>query len=308
MSTSVIIDQAIAVLANGGMYALMAVGVTFLFGLLNLINFAHGEVLVVGAFAVVGLLLLCPALQVAVPGWVVLCLFLVTGTLVAAGAGLLLERLAIRPLLGQAPSRMLVATMGAGVCVRELIMQWWPNGASPQPVLDPVPVLVGKGLWGYGVPLSQILAVAVTFGVVIAVGVWVARTTYGRWTRAVAEDFEAALLVGIPARRVVTLGVLIGCGLAGLAGVFQGVVYGSVRYDMGLTLMLKGFAAAVVGGLTSLRGAVAGAYLLAVLEGVIEILVPGGRTYRDLVACAVLLTGLAIAASKGYGAAQQERP
>jgi branched-chain amino acid transport system permease protein len=308
VSTSVIIDQAIAVLANGGMYALMAVGVTFLFGLLNLINFAHGEVLVVGAFAVVGLLLLCPAFQVALPGWLVLCLFLATGTLVAAGAGLLLERLAIRPLLGQEPSRMLVATMGTGVCVRELIMQWWPNGASPQPVPDPVPLLVGKGLWGYPVPLSQILAVAATFVVVVAVGAWVARTTYGRWMRAVAEDFEAAILVGIPARRVVTLGVLIGCGLAGLAGVFEGVVYGSVRYDMGLPLMIKGFAAAVVGGLTSLRGAAAGAYLLALLEGAVELLVPGGRTYRDLAACAVLLIGLAIAASKGYGATQQERP
>jgi branched-chain amino acid transport system permease protein len=257
----------------GGVYALIGLGFVVVYGVTRVVNFAQGEFVMLGAFGAVTLagqgVGLGPAAIVAVAA--------------VAGIAALLERAAVRPLRQAPPLAALIVTIGASIALRGAALVAWGTDPFPLPPFSagpPVQVLgatvVRQGLWVLGVAGATFTVLWLFF----------TRTPAGIAGRACALNARAARLVGVRVGRVTTLAWM----LAGALGALAGVVIAPITYatyDMGLMLGLKGFVAAVLGGLTSAPGAIAGGLLLGVLESLAAGLVSSG--YKDAVAFLVLI-------------------
>lgn len=281
------IQQLVNALTIGGMYTLVAVGFTLFFGVLRLINFAHGEVFMVGAFVALSVSTACAAAGL-VNGVAVIVLMFFIAMLVCAAIGAGLERVAFKPLRGMPPLLLLVTSLAIGIVLREAIKEFYPEGANPQAFFSPYAYdtfVVG------GVTLSfmQIALVVVSILLVIGVYLLVTRTWMGRAMRATSEDREAALMMGVNIDVVIRNAFIIGSSLGASAGVMNGLYYQSIRFDMGWVMGLKGFIAAVIGGLGNVYGAIFGGYALAIFEVLIVALVPNGSQYKDVFVFAILI-------------------
>lgn len=281
------IQQLVNALTIGGMYTLVAVGFTLFFGVLRLINFAHGEVFMVGAFVALSVSTACAAAGL-VNGVAVIILMFFIAMLVCAAIGAGLERVAFKPLRGMPPLLLLVTSLAIGIVLREGIKEFYPEGANPQAFFSPYAYdtfVVG------GVTLSfmQIALVVVSILLVIGVYLLVTRTWMGRAMRATSEDREAALMMGVNIDAVIRNAFIIGSSLGASAGVMNGLYYQSIRFDMGWVMGLKGFIAAVIGGLGNVYGAIFGGYALAIFEVLIVALVPNGSQYKDVFVFLILI-------------------
>lgn len=281
------IQQLVNALTIGGMYTLVAVGFTLFFGVLRLINFAHGEVFMVGAFVALSVSTACAAAGL-VNGVAVIVLMFFIAMLVCAAIGAGLERVAFKPLRGMPPLLLLVTSLAIGIVLREAIKEFYPEGANPQAFFSPYAYdtfVVG------GVTLSfmQIALVVVSILLVIGVYLLVTRTWMGRAMRATSEDREAALMMGVNIDAVIRNAFIIGSSLGASAGVMNGLYYQSIRFDMGWVMGLKGFIAAVIGGLGNVYGAIFGGYALAIFEVLIVALVPNGSQYKDVLVFLILI-------------------
>jgi len=250
-------------LAVGGIYALIALGYTMVYGVLKLINFAHGDLFTLGAY--LGLTLLAslgltghlgPLL-----GLLVLAV-LVTG--LVALAGVLLERAAYRPLRQSPRLSAVVSALGASIFLQNTIMLIY--GAKvlvyPQGILPRMTLEIG----GLSIPLVRILVFAVSLLLMGALFLFIQRTRLGTAIRAAAIDQSAARLMGINVDQVILIVFLIGPGLGGVAGLLVGLYYGQVNFTMGWIYGLKAFTAAILGGIGNIPGAMLGGLLLGVLE------------------------------------------
>jgi branched-chain amino acid transport system permease protein len=298
------IQQFANALTIGGMYTLVAVGFTIFFGVLRLINFAHGEIFMFGAFAALATSTLLASLGIVSP-LIVLPVMSLVAVIIAAALGVALERAAFKPLRGLPPLLMLVTSLAVGITVREAVKELYPQGANPQRFFSPF----GRDTFTIGgVSLSnlQIGLILFSFALVYAVHILVTRTWMGRAMRATSEDKDAALMMGVDVDAVIRNTFIIGSALGAAAGVMNGLYYQSIKFDMGWVMGIKGFTAAVIGGLGNVYGAFLGGYALALFEVLIVALVPKGSHYKDVFVFMILIGILVFRPSGILGSPQQK--
>ncbi|WP_027187039.1 branched-chain amino acid ABC transporter permease [Desulfovibrio cuneatus] len=250
-------------LAVGGIYALIALGYTMVYGVLRLINFAHGDLFTLGAY--LGFTLLASFGLSGVIGGLAGAGLLVLMALIFVGlVGVMLERAAYRPLRNSDRLSAVVSALGASIFLQNAMMLLY--GARPQ--VYPVRLLPTASfmLMGVEIPFTRVLLFSSSLALMFLLFWFINRTRVGAAIRAVAIDQGAAKLVGIDVNRIISLVFLIGPALGGAAGVMVGLYYGQITHDMGLNYGLKAFIAAILGGIGNIPGAMLGGLLLGVIE------------------------------------------
>jgi branched-chain amino acid transport system permease protein len=292
-----LIQQIINGLVLGSMYALVALGYTMVYGIINLINFAHGDVLMVAALTSWSIIGLMKESMPGTPGWLILLIALMIACVVAAALNFVIEKVAYRPLRNSPKLAPLITAIGMSLLLQTLAMIIWKPNFKPYPnLLAAAPFNVG----GAVITTTQILILGVT-AISLAVLMWVVnRTKLGRAMRATAENPRVASLMGVKPDMVISATFLIGAVLAAIAGVMWAANYGTVNHMMGFLPGLKAFTAAVFGGIGNLAGAVVGGILLGLIEsigaGYIGALTGGvlGSHYSDIFAFIVLIIVLTL--------------
>lgn len=250
-------------LAIGGIYALIALGYTMVYGILRLINFAHGDLFTLGAY--LGLSILTSmGLGTAASGLLV-ALFLILMAMGLVGfTGVVLEKMAYRPLRNSNRLAAVVSALGASIFIQNAIMLFYgakslvyPSGLIPTTTLS---------FGGVDIPIMRLLMFATAVLLMFLLHWFIHKTKTGTAVRAVAIDQGAAKLMGIDVNRVISIVFLIGPALGGAAGVMVGLYYGQITYDMGFSFGLKAFTAAILGGIGNIPGAMLGGVLLGVIE------------------------------------------
>ena len=256
-------QQIINGLVLGSMYALVALGYTMVYGIINLINFAHGEVLMVGALT--SWTVVTALSGTGLPGWVLLLISLVCAVVVCVLLNFTIEKVAYRPLRSAPRLAPLITAMGVSLLLQTLAMIIWKPNPKPFPILFPnEPIDLG----GPVISVVQIL-ILVTTGVILVGLMWlVNKTKLGRAMRATAENPRVASLMGVRPDMVISATFVIGAALAAVAGVMWAANYGTVQHSMGFLPGLKAFTAAVLGGIGNLAGAMLGGVLLGLIEAI----------------------------------------
>lgn len=277
----VLAQQLINWLVFGSIYTLIAIGFTLLFGVINIVHFSHGDVSILAAFLTLLFFGLAPALVPGIDATAALLFAVIAGILLTGVIGLGLERGLIRPFRRAPPLMVLVSTVALGMVIRELIRLFYPQGSNPQafPTLLGQPVLSLPGLQVSGYTL---LVAAVTAALLLGLFLFLKHSEAGLRIRAVAQDLEAAMMMGVKVDRVMAGTFFIASAIGALAGLLFASYVGILRFDFGLIIGLKGFSAAVVGGLGSIYGAVIGGFLLAGVEIFAMAAVPGGTAYKEV--------------------------
>jgi branched-chain amino acid transport system permease protein len=267
---SQLVEQLVNGLATGANYAIIAIGYNLIFGVLNVFNFAHGAVLMVGTY---GVLLVVQGMG---GGFVA---GVAAGLLVAAATGFLLERLAVRPLGGNQWA-VAVSTIGAAIFIENFVRRL--THARPEVFPRPFELRYLALPGGADVSTLQIALVVISIGLMLAMVAFLHRTRLGTAIRVIAQSPELARCVGIDVGRVVTLTFVLASLLGGAAGILNGLAYGSTYPYIGSYLGLKGFVVLIVAGVGNMRGAL----VIGLALGIAESMAVGflGSTYRDFVA------------------------
>lgn len=275
------LEQLINGLTLGSTYALIALGYTMVYGIVQLINFAHGEIYMFGAFA--GLFLVTVAglnIGLALLGAMAFCMLL----------GVLVERVAYRPLRGKSTRLApLISALGVSIFLSTLMVKI--NGPSTVCYPD-VFTLRTISLGGVEMSSLQLIIIGLSAALMAGLHLMVQKTRIGKAMRACAQDLEAASLMGINVNRVISVTFALGSALAAAGGVMVGIYYNAVGPYMGTMAGLKAFAAAVLGGIGSIPGAMLGGISLGVMEifGVAYL----SSSYKDAIAFAILILVLII--------------
>jgi branched-chain amino acid transport system permease protein len=275
----------------GMMYALVAVGFTLFFGVLDVIKFSHGDVLTVGAFTALAAFIGLTALGIT-NGPLVLLLILLAAVAMMALLGMLIARLLVLPLRTAPALNTLLITLMAGTVLREAVRLFYPQGANPKPF----PALLPNGsisLGTFNLRYDNVIMLAAGVAVIVALQWVLRRTTLGLAIRAVAQDEETARSMGVNFTAIVLITFAIGSGLAAFAGIMNGLYYNEVNFGMGLYLGLIGFAAAIVGGLGSVYGAILGGFVFAALQTIGTVAMPFASAYKDVFAFGVVIAFMA---------------
>jgi branched-chain amino acid transport system permease protein len=280
-------------LTLGSVYALIALGYAMVYGILKLLNFAHGDIYMIGAYLGYGVLILSMGEErTLIPAAAV-----IVGMLVAAmvGAGLVsiaVERFAYRPLRYAPRIAPLISALGVSFILQNLVQ----ITASPRPLSYGSGTLIATDaalmLGDVRIHASRLLVIGVTILLMLGLTWFVQRTRLGRAMRAVSMDLDAAQMMGVNVNQVIMATFFIGALLAGAGGVLVGIVFFSIRHTMGFLAGLKGFIAAVIGGIGSIPGAALGGLLLGLVESFASVYV--SPTFKDVIAFAVLLLVLLI--------------
>ncbi len=287
---SILLQQILNGLVLGSVYALVALGYTMVYGILQLINFAHGEVLMIGAMIAVTLVPIL--LGAGVPAPLALLIVVLAAIPVCVLVSVTIERVAYRPLRNAPRLAPLITAIGMSIVLQTIAMIIW----KPNPIVfpdllptDPVPI------FGAILAPKQILILVVAATMMTGLVLLVNRTQLGRAMRATAENPRIASLMGVNANRVIAATFAIGAALAAVAGVLVAMNYNIVHFSMGFVPGLKAFTAAVLGGIGNIPGAMLGGLLLGIIEslgaGYIGDLTGGflGSHYQDIFAFAVLI-------------------
>lgn len=304
----ILLQQIINGLVQGSVYALVALGYTMVYGILGLINFAHGEVVMIGAM--LALSALTALLAWGVPPLLALLLSVTMAMAGCMALGYGIERLAYRPLRHAPRLAPLITAIGVSIVLQNLAMMIWGRQYHAFPTLFATSSHVVGGAIINDIQIAIIvLAVLIMAGLMIVVH----RTRLGRAMRAVAENQHAAQLMGVDVNRVISITFMLGSALAAIAGLMVSANYGLAHYYMGFLLGLKAFTAAVLGGIGNLRGAMLGGLLLGLIEslgtGYIGDFTGGffGSNYQDVFAFFVLIAVLVFRPSGLLGERLAER-
>jgi branched-chain amino acid transport system permease protein len=276
-------------LANGTIWALIALGYTLVYGIIELINFAHGEVFMIGSFVTVTLWQTlgvdASSSTLIVIGSILLglvCAMLASGSL-----NVMIERVAYRPLRAAPKLAPLITAIGMSFILQNVGLLWRGQPDSP-------PDLIQKNrevftIFDVAIVRADVFAVVVTVPLLVALVSFVARTRYGKAMRATAQDTEAARLMGINVDRTIALTFLLGGLMAGAAGLVYALYIGTIRFNQGFTAGLIAFTAAVMGGIGNLRGAVLGGLIIGVIQALAEARLPNGSAWAPAVVFAILV-------------------
>ncbi|WP_441251863.1 branched-chain amino acid ABC transporter permease [Tardiphaga sp. 71_E8_N1_1] len=292
MDLGILAQQLFNGLMLGVIYAMIAVGFSLFFGVLDVIKFSHGDVVTVGAFSSLGAIGVAGGLVTVSPA-----LALAAGLAAAVGmgslAGVIIGRLLVLPLRHAPAVNVLLATLMAGTVLREAIRLGVPNGGNPKPF--PALLPGGKIATGsFSVGIDSVMILCAGLLLVLATHLLITRTRLGLSIRAVAQDGEVARLSGIDFQRVVLGTFALGSGLAAFAGCMLGLYYREINFNMGVLLGIIGFASAVIGGLGSLLGPILGGFLFAGVQTIVVVVLPFSSAYKDVVAFAAIIVLIAI--------------
>lgn len=277
-------------LALGCLYALVAVGYTIVYGIIQLINFAHGEIFMIGSFG--GLATWTWALGGRTALWT-LPVMLVGSVLASVVVAVITERLAYRPLRNAPRLAPLITAIGVSVVLQEGIRLFYP-GATANLSFPTIAGVNGSAIRVSGISIERTGLVIVAVLVVCGVGVnlFINRSRTGRAMRATAEDPDTARLMGIDVDRIVVFAFVLGAVLAGVAGLMQGLQYHNIGFRDGFTAGLKAFTAAVLGGIGNINGAILGGIVVGLVETMATQYIPGqfgGATWKDVWAFVILI-------------------
>ena len=293
----IFIQQLINGLVLGSMYALVALGYTMVYGVLNLINFAHGDVLMVGAMVGLSIVKLLNEHAPNLPGVVTMIIAILGAIPVCVIVNVVIERVAYRPLRNAPRLAPLITAIGVSILLQTMAMMIWGRSPIPFPSVMPSdPITIAGAL----ISPTQVMLLALAAASMIALALLVEKTRLGRAMRATAENPRIAGLMGIDANRVIVMTFVIGAALAAIAGVMWAANYSSAQFAMGFVPGLKAFSAAVLGGIGNIYGAMLGGILLGVIEslgaGYIGDLTGNffGSNYQDIFAFIVLIIVLTL--------------
>jgi len=285
----VFIQQVINALTLGGLYALIALGYTMVYGVIQLINFAHGEFFAAGGY--IGVLLLGVMGTMGFMDthpWLCLSFSLVLTMVYCAFLAMGVERVAYKPLRRQPRLAALISALGMSIFLSNGMM------LARGPLDQPYPLQYSSGGFEIGSIITinnlQIVIWVLTAVLLVGLNILVFKTRIGMAMRATAQDKTMSSLVAISANKIIALTFAIGAGLAGAAGIMVGLYYGSVRYDMGFVPGIKAFAAAVLGGIGSITGAMIGGLVIGVVEVFGAAYISG--EYKDVFAFIILIAVL----------------
>ncbi|MGB4593637.1 MAG: branched-chain amino acid ABC transporter permease [Coriobacteriia bacterium] len=309
MSFSYFVEQTINGITLGGLYALVALGYTLVYGILLMINFAHSELFMMGGYVGLGVLkvLADPAvaekagLSFLAPvqgffnsggvGFVALLImtFLISAIVVGL-LGVIIERFAYRPLRHAPRLAPLISAIGVSIFLQNAVLLWISSKQLPYSRVDGTQFVTARTAFsvaGVNVSTMQVFIIVTSLVLLALLDTFVSKTRIGRAMRATSQDREAAGLMGVNINSVIALAFFIGPALGAVAGVFNGMYYGSVKFNMGFIPGIKSFTAAVIGGIGNLRGAMLGGFML----GIVESLAAGfiSNAYRDVIAFIVLV-------------------
>lgn len=271
-------------------YILIAVGFTLFFGAIDIIQFAHGDVAMLGSF--IGIILYGLAksagITETVPPVIWVSAILLGTLVITGGLGVLFERTVVKPFRDSPLLMVLVATVALGIIIRESVRLFYPEGSNPQvfPRLFPQ---VGFRLGPLYFRLEHFLIFGISLLLIVALMVFIHRTKIGLAIRAISQNIEAASLVGINPDFVIMVTFFTGSLLAGIAGILIGTYFSVVKFDIGLMGGIKGFSAAVVGGLGNFYGAILGGLTLGIVETFASAYIPGGTPYKDVYAFIIVV-------------------
>lgn len=289
-------QQLVNGLTLGSLYALIAVGYTVVYGIVQLINFAHGEVFMIGAFGALTTYLLFFDGQTGV--WILP--FMIIGAIAASvGTAVLMERVAYRPLRNAPRLAPLITAIGISVFLQEFVRLFYdkiPDFPSakqriPFPQID---VVTGKAIEIGDVTIQRSAVFTIAALLICSALLWyfINRTRLGRGMLAVSQDPDTARLMGINVDRIIVVAFALGAALAAVAGVSQGLQNNNIEFRMGFLAGLKAFTAAVLGGIGNIQGAVVGGVVLGVAESMAVEYIPGqfgGGSWKDVWAFAILI-------------------
>ena len=295
----ILLQQIVNGLVLGSIYALIALGYTMVYGILGIINFAHGEVLMVGAMVSLTLITLIMQLPLGLPSWAMLLIVLLGAMAVCAALSFLIERFAYRPLRNAPRLAPLISAIGVSVLLQTLAMMIWSRNPLTYPQLLPsTPIdLFGSGATVTAKEIAIVLSSFIVMGLLLLI---VHKTRLGRAMRATAEQPNIAALMGVNPNRVISITFMLGGSIAALAGVMMATNYGNAHFAMGFIPGLKAFTAAVLGGIGNIQGAMLGGLLLGLIEalgaGYIGDWTGGvlGSNYQDIFAFMVLILVLVL--------------
>lgn len=263
----------------GSIYALIAVGFSLLFGVLNIIHFSHGDVSFVAPFVALGAVqVFAASLPIASDSLALLLLCLLLALVLTGILGVILEILVIRRFRDAPVMMALVATVALGIVLRELIRHLFPNGSNPHSF--PRFVSGEITLSGVTIPLFSIAAVVCAVIAVVALFALLNKTRLGLHIRAVSQDRDAARLMSISPTRIFRATFFIASAIGAVGALFFAGYANLIRFDFSIDVGLIGFSAAVVGGLGSMVGAIVGSLLIAGLDTFVQAVVPNGTSYR----------------------------
>lgn len=312
MALATFLQHFLNALQWGSFYALIALGYTMVYGVLLLINFAHGDIFMVGAYVGFFIAAFLLGLGTGIPAWIILAVTILGSMALTAVVGVTIERVAYRPLRERGAHRLylVITALMIGLFLEYLNLSTLGAADRGFPELIPTKIYsVG------GVSFTNIKLIVIGLSIVVMVGLewFLRRTKWGMAMRAISYDRTAVPLMGVPVNTIIMVTFIIGSSLAALAGIMYGSAYHVISFDMGVLVGWKAFIAAVVGGIGEVRGAMLGGFLLAFIEIFVVALgsVPGfewlSSTYRDLVSFTILLVILTIKPTGIFGVARRQK-
>ncbi|WP_053363658.1 branched-chain amino acid ABC transporter permease [Bacillus sp. FJAT-27251] len=278
-----LIEQLINGLTLGSIYAIVALGFTLVFGVLGIINMAHGEIFMFGAF--IGVILTS---SLKAPLWVAF----MSAIVITAMMGFLLEKFALRPLRNkQGVSHLapLISTIGVSILLENLSHHLFGAGNHPfRASFAQISFEIGS----VTIYLVQLVIFVISVILMMALSFWLGKTKAGKALRATAENLETASLLGVDTKKIITMTVIIASAMGGIAGILVGMAFNSVTPQMGLSMGLKGLAIIILGGMGNVKGAMAGGLILGLAETFV--VVYGDSGYRDAIAFLAIIIILLI--------------
>ena len=300
--TTILLQQLVNGLVLGSFYALVALGYTMVFGVVKLLNFAHGDLYMVGAF--IGLLALSLVAGAVGTSWVGVGLAILLSMLAVGFFGVFIERIAYAPMLKAPRLSILITALAVSLVLQNGVLSLTGGQVMP---FSPKLGFAGINLGDIFINYKQIALAGAAAVLMLALELFVSRTQYGRAMRAVSVDKDMSELMGIDVNRIIAVTFFVGTALAAAAGTMAGAYYGSIWYFMGFLIGLKAFTAAVIGGIGSLPGAMLGGLALGLLES-FGTQIPGiGSAWKDVFSFSVLILVLVFKPTGLLGKSEQER-
>ena len=292
MSLDILSQYVMNALMLGMIYAMVAVGFTLFFGVLDVIQFSHGDVLMLGGFTALATYVGSGTVGVTNP-WGLLALMLVASMAVTAAVGALVARFLVLPLKNAPPLNTLLVTLMFGLALREAVRLFYPNGSNPKPFPRLLPDNT-LNLGALALRADSLILLAAGLATIVGVHLLITRTKLGLAIRAVAQDSDTARVMGINFQRVVLFTFGLGSALAAMAGVMNGLYYNEINFGIGLLLGVIGFSAAILGGLGNFYGAILGGFLFAALQTFGAVALPMiapaiPSAYKDVFAFAMVI-------------------
>jgi branched-chain amino acid transport system permease protein len=296
----IFIQTLVTGIVTGCLYALIALGYSMVYGVLKLLNFAHGDLYMVGAF--IGYFSIqwfggAAALVIPVP-LLLIFMFLVAG-LGVGGLGVAIERFAYRPLRNAPRIAPLITALGVSFILEESVLLLFGGFTRNYNAPDFLPYTQSIHIDGVNIDSVQILIVAVSLVMMFGLRELVNRTTFGKSMRAVASDREAAEMLGINVDRTIAMTFFVGSAMAGVAGVMSGLDFGQITYIIGFLAGLKAFTAAVIGGIGSIPGAMIGGLLIGLCESFSSTYI--SAQFSDLIVFGILIATMLIRPQGVFG-------